>query len=69
MNNSFDFTVDDMTCGGCVKRITRAIHKMDDSAQVNADLETKTVHLETKLTDFELIASELVKIGYTPILK
>ncbi|TNE73339.1 copper chaperone [bacterium] len=69
MKKTFDFTVDDMTCGGCVKRITLAINKLDDSAEVNADLATKSVHLETRVSDFNIITQELDKIGYKPILK
>jgi copper chaperone CopZ len=69
MANTFHFTVDDMTCGGCVKRITLAIHKLDESAKVNADLATKTVHLETTIANFEHISNELDKIGYKPIIK
>ena len=37
------FTVPDMDCGGCVRSITEAIHRLDPAAKVEADLETKLV--------------------------
>lgn len=38
-----NFTVPDMDCGGCVRSITEAIHKIDPEAKVEADLNTKLV--------------------------
>ena len=38
-----NFTVPDMDCGGCVRSITEAIHKIDPAAKVEADLSTKLV--------------------------
>ena len=38
-----NFHVSDMTCSGCVKAITGAVHDVDASATVEADLETKLV--------------------------
>ena len=39
------FTVPDMDCGGCVRSITEAIHKIDASAKVEANLESKDVSI------------------------
>ncbi|MBU6449716.1 MAG: heavy-metal-associated domain-containing protein [Rhodospirillales bacterium] len=38
-----NFTVPDMDCGGCIRSITEAIHKVDPAAKVEADLTTKLV--------------------------
>lgn len=42
-NAPLHFTVPDMDCGGCVRSITEAIHRLDPAAQVDANLETKLV--------------------------
>ena len=39
------FTVPDMTCSGCVKAITAAVHRIDPAATVTADLSTHTVEI------------------------
>ena len=38
-----------MTCGGCVRGVTKAIRTVDSDAQVSADLETKNVKVVTSL--------------------
>ena len=43
--SSLQFTVPDMDCGGCVRSITEAIHKIDPAAKVEADLTTKLVKI------------------------
>ncbi len=43
--NTSQFTVPDMDCGGCVRSITEAIHKVDPAAKVEADLGTKLVKI------------------------
>lgn len=40
-----DFHVPDMTCQGCVRALTGALHDVDASAVVQADVETKQVHV------------------------
>lgn len=44
------FSVPDMDCGGCVRSITEAIHKLDPAATVEADLERKAVSISGALT-------------------
>jgi copper chaperone CopZ len=39
------FDVPDMDCGGCVRSITDAVHKLDAAATVQADLATKRVQI------------------------
>ena len=47
MNTSpaLHFTVPDMDCGGCVRSIKEAIHRVDPAATVEADLGTKLVRI------------------------
>jgi len=42
--------VSGMTCGGCINAVTRAIQSQDPQAEVEADLATQTVNLETSLS-------------------
>ncbi len=44
-NSPFRFTVPDMDCGGCVRSITEAIQRVDATAKVQADLDTKLVSI------------------------
>lgn len=39
------FHVADMTCAGCVKAITGAVHDLDATATVACDLETRFVEV------------------------
>lgn len=39
------FHIQDMTCGGCVKSVTRVIRSVDPEAGVAADLETRKVEV------------------------
>jgi copper chaperone len=45
----FTLKVSGMTCGGCINAVTRAIQAQDPQAQVQADLATQVVTLETTL--------------------
>jgi copper chaperone len=40
-------TVPSMACAACVETITKAVHSVDATAQVTADLKTKKVDIET----------------------
>lgn len=45
------YTVHGMTCGGCAKSVTNAIHAAAPGAQVDVDLEAKTVTVEGAIED------------------
>lgn len=57
--------VSGMTCGGCINAITRAIQAQDPQAQVQADLASQTVNLETFLSMAQ--ASELITEAGFPV--
>jgi copper chaperone len=44
------FKVSGMTCGGCIKAVTRAIQSEDAQANVQVDLDSQTIELDTQLT-------------------
>ena len=59
------FDIPTMTCGHCVRTITEAVHAVDPAAQVQADLPTHRVNVETSAPREALVA-QLVEAGYTP---
>ncbi len=58
--------VSGMTCGGCIKAITRAIQEQDPQAQVEADLATQVVKLETTLS--AEVAAQLIEDAGFPVI-
>jgi copper chaperone len=55
--------VPDMTCGGCVSSITRAIKTVDVNAVVQGDPRTKTVLVETQASETAIKAA-IAQVGY-----
>lgn len=43
------FNIENMTCEGCVRGISKAIQRVDPKARVKADLATKKVEVATEL--------------------
>jgi len=43
------FHIENMTCGGCARSVTKAIEGVDAKAKVNADPVTKKVTIESAL--------------------
>jgi len=63
----YTFHVPKMSCGGCVNGIKNAIKKVDDNALVEADLSTKTVTIETTISDTAIVRA-MTDAGYPPML-
>ena len=42
--------VSGMTCGGCIKAVSKAIQSQDPQAKVEVDLASQMVNLETSLS-------------------
>ena len=57
--------VSGMTCGGCIKAVTKAIQAQDLNATVQADLGTQIVSLETTLSQAQ--ASKLITDAGFPV--
>ena len=49
------FTVDGMTCGGCVGAVTRAVQTVDKDAKVEVDLASKTVKVDSNVSPLQII--------------
>ncbi|GAC1318182.1 MAG: heavy-metal-associated domain-containing protein [Collimonas sp.] len=60
-----EFNVQDMTCGHCAGRISKAINGVDANAKVDIKIEGRTVSVESKATADEL-AEAIKDAGYTP---
>ena len=59
----FTLKVSGMTCGGCINAITRAVQAQDPQAQVQVDLATQLVMLETSLSP-ELASGLITDAGF-----
>ena len=57
------FDIPGMTCGGCARAITTAIHGVDAQARVDVDLARKTVGVESGLGR-ETLAKAIREAGY-----
>jgi copper chaperone len=58
-----ELRVNDMSCGHCVKTITKTVASIDPSARVEADLATKRVRIESMHSPAELTQA-LAAAGY-----
>lgn len=57
--------IEDMHCDGCVKGVTHAIRTLDDSAKIEAHLDTRDVDVDTNIARDQIDAA-LIKAGFTP---
>ncbi|MBL8343862.1 MAG: heavy-metal-associated domain-containing protein [Rubrivivax sp.] len=60
-----EWTIPTMTCGHCVGVVTRTVRAADPNAEVQIDLASHTVRVDTG-EDPALIAKALAAAGYTP---
>jgi copper chaperone len=51
------FHVPGMNCGGCLRAVTRAVQALDAKAQVEADLEARTVKVISRQSEASLLAA------------
>ena len=58
------FNVQGMTCGHCVKAVTKAVQGQDASAEVEVDLANRQVRVRSLLAD-EAILEAIREEGYT----
>jgi copper chaperone len=60
------FEVNDMTCGHCASTITQAVKALDAAAEVQVDLTTHRVRIESAGADAAVLADAIAQAGYTP---
>lgn len=63
----YTFNVPKMSCAGCVNTIKNAILKIDKNAVVEANLPTKTVTVNTAISE-DFIIKAMSDAGYHPAL-
>ncbi|MFK0298488.1 heavy-metal-associated domain-containing protein [Brevundimonas sp. NPDC090276] len=56
-------TIPKIRCGGCVASVEKAIHSVDASAQIVADIETRRVEVTTQ-ADRQALVTALDAAGY-----
>ena len=59
------FHIDNMTCGGCARGVTRAIQSVDPDAVVKADPPNRLVEVTSK-KPVEAIVAALEEAGFPP---
>ncbi|SDH17541.1 heavy-metal-associated domain-containing protein [Pelagibacterium luteolum] len=60
-----EFHIDNMTCGGCAKSVTKAIQSVDPEAKVDIDLGAKVVRVTSNSNETAIVAT-LDDVGYPP---
>ena len=59
------FHIENMTCGGCARSVTKAIQSVDPAAGVKADPAAHKVDVTTSAPRDRLVAA-LTEVGYAP---
>ena len=59
------FLVKNMPCGGCARREKATIKEIDPQAEVNIDVQSKEVSVNTTLS-YETLQKELDEVGFPP---
>lgn len=59
----YELKVEGMTCGGCASRVKKAIQSVDSNAEVNVDLQSKTVRVDTS-ANVATVASAVTAAGF-----
>ena len=59
----YELQVEGMSCGGCVKSVTKSVQLIDSDAKVDVDLASKKVKVQTKAS-LEAVTSAIDDAGY-----
>jgi copper chaperone len=59
------FHIENMTCGGCARGVTKAIQSVDANAQVSADPPKRSVEVESSASRMQ-IEQALIAAGFAP---
>jgi len=59
----YELQVEGMSCGGCVRSVTRTVQAIDRNAKVEVDLQSKKVRVDTS-ADLEAVKSAISDAGY-----
>ena len=59
------FHLDDMTCGGCARTVTKTIQMIDPNASVVTDPPSRRVEVPTSASEGQIVAA-LREAGFPP---
>jgi copper chaperone len=59
----YELQVEGMTCGGCVRSVTKSVQSVDSNARVDVDLQGKKVRVDTGAS-LEAVRSAISDAGY-----
>lgn len=59
----YELQVEGMTCGGCVRSVTKAVQAVDSNARVDVDLPTKKVRVDTQAS-LDAVKAAISDAGY-----
>ncbi len=62
----YELKVDGMTCGGCAASVKRAVQALDSKANVDVDLPSKTVKVDTA-AQLDAVKNAVEEAGYDVI--
>jgi Cu+-exporting ATPase len=62
-SSMYELTVEGMSCGHCVGRVTKSVQGVDEHARVTVDLPTKKVRIDSS-ADLDRIAAAIDDAGY-----
>lgn len=60
-----EFQLPDMSCGHCASKVTQALKSADPACQVEVDLKTRTVRVQSD-AHRAVLADALTEAGYAP---
>jgi len=59
----YELQVQGMTCGGCVRSVTKSVQAVDNNARVDVDLPSKTVRIDSRAS-LDSVKSAIGEAGY-----
>jgi copper chaperone len=59
----YELQVEGMSCGGCVRSVTKSVQGLDGNAKVEVDLASKKVRVDSQAS-LDSVKSAIVEAGY-----
>ena len=59
----YELQVEGMTCGGCVRSVTKSVQSVDGNARVEVDLASKKVRVDTQ-AGLDAVKAAISEAGY-----
>jgi copper chaperone len=59
----YELQVEGMSCGGCVRGVTKSVQSVDSNAKVDVDLSSKKVRVDTRAS-LDAVQAAISDAGY-----